>query len=147
VPGTDTDLPAQPLTYSLGAGAPAGAGVSAGGLFTWTPVAGQDGITHTITVIVTDGGTPALSGTNRFRVTVAPGALTRPTLVNPTRDEAGFTTFVQTINGRTYYLERTRSLDTIAWQIVDQLIGNGGVILLNDPAPTGSQNFYRARVE
>jgi hypothetical protein len=106
-------------------------------LFTWTPVGGQDGITHTITVIVTDGGTPALSGTNRFRVTVAPGTLTRPTLTNSVRDEAGFTTFVQTINGRTYYLERTLSLDAISWQIVDQIIGNGGVNLLNDPAPVG----------
>ncbi|MEA5075213.1 MAG: tandem-95 repeat protein, partial [Coriobacteriia bacterium] len=51
---TDADLPANTLTYSLGAGAPAGATITAGGAFSWTPTAGQTG-PQDITVVVSDG--------------------------------------------------------------------------------------------
>ena len=52
---TDADLPAQPLTFSLGAGAPTGAAITAGGVFTWTPTEAQGPDTHDITVVVSDG--------------------------------------------------------------------------------------------
>ena len=44
------------LTFSLGAGAPAGATVSASGLFSWTPALGQANTTNIIAVTVTDNG-------------------------------------------------------------------------------------------
>jgi len=38
---TDADVPAQSLTFSLDAGAPTGAGMTSGGVFTWTPTEAQ----------------------------------------------------------------------------------------------------------
>jgi subtilisin-like proprotein convertase family protein len=61
----DADLPANSLTYSLDAGAPAGAAISGAGLFTWTPSSSG---TNVISVIVSDNGDPSLSATNTFTV-------------------------------------------------------------------------------
>jgi len=66
----DPDIPVQTLTASLGAGAPEGAALSPGGLFTWTPAAAQAATTNTLSVILTDNGVPSLSATQRFTVTI-----------------------------------------------------------------------------
>ena len=56
---TDADLPANTLTFSLDAGAPAGASIDpATGLFTWTPSEAQGPGVYPVTVRVTDNGTP-----------------------------------------------------------------------------------------
>lgn len=62
---TDTDA----LTYTLLA-APAGAAISTNGIITWTPTEAQGPSTNTFTTKVTDSGSPALSATNSFVVTV-----------------------------------------------------------------------------
>src|SRR5882672_272220 len=68
---TDPDLPAQTLTFTLGAGAPAGAGVDpATGVFTWTPSELQGPGTYFISIFVTDNGTPPLNDARGFLVTV-----------------------------------------------------------------------------
>ena len=67
---TDPDLPANALTFTLGAGAPAGAVISAGGAFTWTPTEAQGPGSFPITVVVTDNGTPALNDSEAITVTV-----------------------------------------------------------------------------
>ncbi|MDQ3755016.1 MAG: cadherin repeat domain-containing protein, partial [Acidobacteriota bacterium] len=74
---TDADLPANTLTYSLAGAVPTGASITAAGAFTWTPTSAQLG-THTITVLVTDNGTPSLSDSETITVTVGrrPAALT-----------------------------------------------------------------------
>ena len=52
---TDTDLPANTLTYSL-SGAPAGATINAStGIFTWTPTEAQGPGSYTFDVVVSDG--------------------------------------------------------------------------------------------
>ena len=66
----DPDLPAQKLTFSLGAGAPSGLSVSTDGLLTWTPDSTQGGVTNRIKLIVSDDGTPSLSATQSFSITV-----------------------------------------------------------------------------
>src|SRR5206468_1110299 len=67
---TDTDLPANTLTFALERKT-AGEGVdSATGVLTWTPTEAQGPSTNTITVKVTDNGTPALSAINSFTVVV-----------------------------------------------------------------------------
>lgn len=71
ITATDPDLPAQSLTFSLGADAPTGANISPDGLFTWTPEEAQGPGTNLITVIVTDNGSPSLSATQRFTTIVA----------------------------------------------------------------------------
>lgn len=66
---SDADHPAQILTFSLGAGAPAGAAINpASGQFSWTPSVAP--ATNQISVVVTDNGTPNLSATQTFSVIV-----------------------------------------------------------------------------
>ncbi len=67
---TDSDVPVQNLTFSLDAGAPAGASITPAGVFSWTPTKDQGPNTYKITVRVTDGGTPALSDAKSFSVVV-----------------------------------------------------------------------------
>ena len=67
----DTNVPAQTLIFSLAAGAPAGASINpSSGQFHWTPTAAPS--TNSISVIVTDDGTPSLSATQTFQVLVLP---------------------------------------------------------------------------
>jgi PKD repeat protein len=69
VTGTDPDLPANLLTFSLEPGAPVGAAIDpATGLFTWTPPDGPGEVT--IGVRVSDDGDPALSDVEAFRIIV-----------------------------------------------------------------------------
>lgn len=75
---TDSDLLPQTLTYSLLTG-PSGAAVdSSSGNFTWRPDVSQSDSVNPVKVVVTDNGTPSLSATNDFSVTVNP--LTQPTV-------------------------------------------------------------------
>ena len=67
---TDSDSPAQTITWSL-QNAPAGANIDpASGIFTWTPAENQGPGTYTITVVATDNGVPPRSGSRSFTVTV-----------------------------------------------------------------------------
>ncbi|MEM7030389.1 MAG: putative Ig domain-containing protein [Chloroflexota bacterium] len=50
---SDTDLPAQSMTYGLN-GAPNGASIDSNGTFSWTPTETQGGNSYTLTVVVTD---------------------------------------------------------------------------------------------
>ncbi|HZM05369.1 MAG TPA: beta-propeller fold lactonase family protein [Candidatus Saccharimonadales bacterium] len=66
---TDSDIPAQSLTFSLGGNSPFGAAINpTNGLFTWIPSGPPGPITNSITVIVTDNGMPPLSASATFRV-------------------------------------------------------------------------------
>jgi len=68
---TDNDQPVQTLTYSLNAGAPAGAAIGrSSGIFTWTPNEAQGGTTYGFTVQVSDNGAPVLTASRSFNVTV-----------------------------------------------------------------------------
>jgi hypothetical protein len=71
---TDSDIPAQTLTFSLDAGAPAGASITPDGVFTWVPNSHQLGDNY-VTIRVTDNGTPPLSAFETIDILVTP----RPT--------------------------------------------------------------------
>ncbi|MDB6029503.1 MAG: hypothetical protein JWM68_5726, partial [Verrucomicrobiales bacterium] len=67
----DTDLPGQNLAFSLGAGAPTNAVMDANtGVFTWKPTPEQGSSTNVISLVVTDNGSPNLSGSQTITVTV-----------------------------------------------------------------------------
>ena len=69
---TDADLPANTLTYSLDAVAPAGASIDpSAGLFTWTPTEAQGPGVYAVTIRVTDNGTPPLDDYETIHTTVA----------------------------------------------------------------------------
>ena len=58
---TDHDIPANTLTFSLSAAAPAGSAIGASsGVFTWTPAENQGPGDYTFNVRVTDNGSPVL---------------------------------------------------------------------------------------
>ncbi len=66
----DTDIPANTLTFSL-ENAPAGAVINSGtGVCLWTPDESQGATTNTLSVVVTDNGSPSLSATQTFTVIV-----------------------------------------------------------------------------
>lgn len=66
-----TDSDADALTYSLDPGAPSGASIGAtSGVFSWTPTEAQGPTVTNVTIRVTDNGSPALSDTQTFSVTV-----------------------------------------------------------------------------
>ena len=68
---TDADEPAQILTYAIDVSSPAGATFhTSTGEFRWTPDESEGGSQYTITVTVTDDGTPALSDTTSVTITV-----------------------------------------------------------------------------
>src|SRR5439155_14961 len=69
---TDSDLPANTLTFSLLPGAPVGAALDAStGLFSWTPREAQGPADYAVTVRVTDGGTPARDAFETFTIHVS----------------------------------------------------------------------------
>ncbi len=69
--GADVDEPAETLTYSLVAGAPAGAMIDASsGQFFWTPQEVHGGGVYEVTVRVTDSGSPNRSTTQTISITV-----------------------------------------------------------------------------
>ncbi|MFM2082689.1 MAG: hypothetical protein RL380_1380, partial [Verrucomicrobiota bacterium] len=78
---TDSDLPANTLTFAL-LTAPSGLTIDASsGAIAWTPSEAQGPSTNTITVRVTDNGSPNLSGTNSF-IVIVNEVNTAPTIVS-----------------------------------------------------------------
>jgi hypothetical protein len=74
---SDDDLPGQQLTFSLDAGAPAGATIDPStGVFTWTPPYDAAASANTITVRVTDDGPGQLSAGRTLQITVQQRFLT-----------------------------------------------------------------------
>ncbi len=73
----DTDLPPDTLTFTLDAGAPQGAAITAGGAFTWTPSEAQGPGSYPITVTVSDGR----GGTDSETITVTVNEVAEVTFV------------------------------------------------------------------
>ena len=74
------------LTYSLEPGAPTGATIDPNtGVFAWTPTPGQGPATYNITVRVTDAGSPSMSDTETFAVTVNAAPLITSPAAGPER--------------------------------------------------------------
>src|SRR5436190_4154264 len=96
---TDGDVPANTLTYSLDAGAPAGMTINASsGVLNWTPSEAQGPGTNTITVRATDNGVPSLSDTKSFTVVVneVNSAPVLATIANQTVNEGSLLTLTIT---------------------------------------------------
>ena len=81
---SDTNIPAQTLTFSLQGGAAGSSLNSSNGIFNWRPTIAQSPSTNPMSVIVTDNGTPTMSATQSFTVFV-----TRP--ITPTLQSASVT--------------------------------------------------------
>jgi hypothetical protein len=135
----DVDLPADGLAFSLG---PVPEGVfldRVTGIMTWTPEAALAGTTHTVAVVVTDQGTPPLSDTREFQVTVG-----RPPVLASIRVASGQVALTwSAIPGLVYRVQRTGDLAMPEWAEVEgdvQVEGSVGSITVPEP---GSRQFYR----
>jgi len=129
---TDPDA-GQVLTYSLDAG-PAGTAIDpATGVLTWTPTDGPT--TVTMTVRVTDNGTPVLFSAATFSVTV--------TNVSPTLQISGAATAVP---GQPYTLTLSAvdpGVDTISQWTIDW--GDSTQVVTGSPASV--QHLSRTRLQ
>ena len=105
---TDPDLPAQTLAFSL-LSAPAGASVNAtNGILVWRPLIAQAKTTNLFSVVVTDNGSPSLSATQSFTVTVRP--VTLPLLFSPNLSNFQFCAQVSGSLGPDYTLQASSNL-------------------------------------
>jgi hypothetical protein len=137
---SDADLPAETLTFSLDNGSPPGAMINPfTGLFSWTPSAAQAGSTSTVTVRVTDGGTPNLSATRTFQITVLPA----PQISGITHTSGGMISIsLQTIVGKTYRLEYKNQLSD-PWTSLGDFPATSSSLTINDNPGAVTQRFYR----
>lgn len=86
VVAVDSDFPPNSLTYSLEPGVPVGATLNADtGLFSWTPQTAAEVSTNIITLLVTDNGTPNLSGRQDVAIIVSPS--NRAPVLTPIPDQ------------------------------------------------------------
>ena len=73
------------------------------------------------------------------------GSYPAATLLNPSRKNAQFTAWHQTLYRKHYALEFANSPGASNWLSLPAVPGNGALIKLTDPAATNSTGFYRAR--
>ncbi len=139
--GSDSDVPAQTLTYSLAPGAPSGASIVAGtGVFTWTPTAAQAPGTNEITVRVTDSGVPPITVSRTFTVIVQTPTATFSISGNNLQIAFG------SVSGKNYRIEFKNSLGDATWTPLpgsENIVGNGGTISVNTLVTANPQRFFR----
>jgi hypothetical protein len=111
---TDTNQPPPTLTFSLLAGPTNSALNSSNGVFTWRPLVSQANTTNTVSVEVADNGTPVLTATNNFTVTVNP--LTLPALKSITATGGQVALVVNGPAGPNYTVLISSNL--VNWQVL-----------------------------
>ena len=142
----DTNLPPQTLAFSL-LNAPSNATLTiangTNGVFTWRPLISQANTTNLISVQVTDNGTPNLSATNNFTITVNP--ITQPVLSSVIIASGGQVSLV--INGAQgpdYTLLSSTNL--INWQALFTTNSPPMPLTLVDTNFGDANRFYRIRL-
>ena len=105
---TDTNLPAQTLTYSL-LSAPTNAALDgSSGQFTWRPLPAQADTTNLVTVRVMDNGLPSMSATQNCLVAVNP--LVSPSLGAPSWNAGRLTFSIAGASGPDYAVQTSTNL-------------------------------------
>ena len=139
---TDSDVPAQLLTFSLAPGAPAGAAIDpVTGLFNWKPTAPG---TNTITVLVTDNGVPRPRRFQELR-----GARPTPAAIEEVSAIGGEFSFRwMTLPGHNYQVEYKEDLNAPSWLPWGSPVpGDGQYAILTDAiVPTIAARFFRIRL-
>ena len=136
---TDANSPPQTLTLSLLA-APAGMTLnSTNGILSWRPAIAQSPTTNAVSVVVTDNGTPPLSATNNFTVTVLNPAKPIISAVGLTNRQINFA--VNGTNGPDYILLTSTNLTS--WLPLWTNLSPVLPFSFMDATTNSNQRFYR----
>ena len=139
---TDTNQPPPTLTFNL-LSAPSNALLNASsGAFSWRPLVSHATTTNPITLEVTASGSPSLSATQYFTVTVNP--LTPPLLSSPAWNNGQFSFQVSGQTGPDYEIQTSTNLTQWSTAVVT----NSPAMPFGwkDLAATNSPRFYRIAV-
>jgi hypothetical protein len=141
---SDSDLPAQALTFGAASPLPAGASInSSTGVFSWRPLVSQANTTNVIQIKVTDNGLPNLSATNQFNVVVNP--ILMPTVSSITPNGGEIDLVVNGPSGPDYTL--LSSTDLVNWQTDLTVLSPTPPVTLPDTNyPNGPVRFYRVEL-
>jgi hypothetical protein len=139
---TDTNQPPPTLTFSLLSG-PANATLNtATGAFSWQPLVSQANTTNPITLDVTASGTPGLSATQSFTVTVNP--LVAPSVSPMAWNNGRFTMQVSGESGPDYEIQTSTNLTQ--WSAVFTTNSPAMPFNWQDNTATNAARFYRVVV-
>jgi len=144
---TDSDLPANPLTFNLVSG-PAGLSVTTNGVITWTPTQAQVLNTYTVTISVTDTNPPAvnaksLSVTNSFQITVNV-ATNDFRIISVTTSNGVATVTWTSVAGNYYRLQYRDSLTAATWNnVLPDVQSAGQTTSTTNVLGNATQRFYR----
>jgi len=140
---TDTNQPPPMLAFNL-LGAPTNATInSATGFFTWRPLVTQADSTNQFTLTVSDNGSPSLSASQHFAITVNP--LPLPTVSQPVFSNGQFTLELDGANGPDYAVQVSTNLTN--WQTIFTTNSPTMPLTWTDTnMSTGPERFYRIDV-
>jgi hypothetical protein len=139
---TDAEVPPQALTFTLLNG-PTGAAVNqTNGVFAWRPKVAQAPSTNSVVLSVADNGSPSMSATQSFLVTVLQPA---PPLVGPTWLAGGMLqTLVSGSAGPDYAVYACTNLSQPAWSLILNTNPPSLPFLFIDPLSSNApQSYYR----
>ncbi len=141
----DPDIPTNVLTFSLAPGAPPGAGIdSSSGLFTWATGDANANTTNLISVVVTDDGSPNLSDSKSFTVTVVP----RPTFTLITETNLAVTLTWSAVPAQSYEVQYLDSAVSTNWTVLNSNVTSTGYsACATNGVDSVSQRYYRIQLE
>jgi hypothetical protein len=141
---TDPDLPTNTLSFSLSTNAPAGAVIgSTTGIFQWTTSDAFANTSNSITIKVTDNGSPPLSDSNSFAVVV----ISRPILqaVALTNNLLGLSW--NSISGQIYRVQFKQNLTSANWSnLPPDVTATNSSAAKTDTIGPSSARLYRVQV-
>jgi len=144
---TDSDIPANPLTFALVSG-PAGLTVTTNGVINWTPTQAQALNTYTVTISVTDTNmfavnAKSLSATNSFMVTVNV-ASNDFRIISITTTNGVATVVWTSVAGNYYRLQYKDSLTVAGWtDVMPDIQATGQTTSTTNMLGNATQRFFR----
>jgi hypothetical protein len=138
---TDADSAYQTLAFSL-SNAPAGASINmSSGVFAWVTTNAATPSSNSVTVRVTDNGTPALSDARSFTVFVS--SLPQFAGVSPGNNSQIQISF-DTLPGQHYQVQFKDNLADSSWTSLGGTVsGNGSSTTVSDDMTGSPRRFYR----
>ena len=137
------DTPPRTLTWSLLSAPPGMTLDAASGLLDWRPTMAQSPTTNAVSLMVADNGTPSLSATQTFTVTVVRPAAPMLSALGYTNGQFGFT--VSGTAGPDYAVLTSTNL--VNWLLLQQWNSPATPFSFRDASATNSgPRFYRVQL-